>query len=397
MAKSSPEPHHGAARLILYALGAVGIAGTWGIAAVNGMLLHLFSALHGGEPYILPGTKFPMRTNFTGIYWPVDYLLDVLVVFFWEAIDGSHPAASALGIYFLGQFLPILVAFYRDNFRAASQGSQILRATLWALSFQMMAIASTGWIWALVYIDSSPTTNPSLPAATLKQASIAPPRLSYLLLPALAIGYVVPAIAMAIPSRSLASNNFQQLALIAWNIFPVWVMIILKTFSLGSASGSQRNKALATPQQHLKAARWVNSTTIVLSSAMHVATWAISLSTLLFPSLFNSGLSQHLRPSSVFLPTLSVAHGATVGDGVHSFFYWDQVAGYTTVALVMLLQLRAAMLATGRSFNWMQAIGATLLGSLVLGPGSACLAISWLRDEVLFVPDSATRKDKGKY
>jgi hypothetical protein len=130
MAKMSPESHPGVARLILYVLGFVGIAGTWGITAVNGTLLHLFNALHGGRPYILPGTKFPMRTNFTGIYWPFDYLLDVLVIFFWEAIDGSHPAASALGIYFLGQFLPILVAFYRDNLRASSQGSRLLRCAI---------------------------------------------------------------------------------------------------------------------------------------------------------------------------------------------------------------------------------------------------------------------------
>jgi hypothetical protein len=98
-------------------LGLLGTAGTWGRSLIDGTLVNLLQALHGGPEYILPGTKEALRTTFTGIYWPIDYLLDVLVVFFWEAVDGSHPATSVIGIYFLGQYFSILTGFYVDSFR----------------------------------------------------------------------------------------------------------------------------------------------------------------------------------------------------------------------------------------------------------------------------------------
>ena len=105
-------------RTVLCVLGLLGILGTWGRAVADGILVHLFYALHGADEYIVPGAKEALRKSFTEIYWPIDYLLDVLVIFFWEAVDGSHPAASAIGIYFPGQLFPILVAFYTDNLRA---------------------------------------------------------------------------------------------------------------------------------------------------------------------------------------------------------------------------------------------------------------------------------------
>ena len=108
-------------KYIFYALGLLGLLNTWGRLAIDGTLLHLFHALHGAKDYILPDTTSLLHRNFTGIYWPIDYLLNILIVFFWEAVDGSHPATSAIGIYFLSQLFPILVAFYTEYFRRRQQ------------------------------------------------------------------------------------------------------------------------------------------------------------------------------------------------------------------------------------------------------------------------------------
>ncbi len=108
-------------KYIFYALGFLGLLNTWGRLAIDGTLLHLFHALHGTKDYILPGTTSLLQRNFTGIYWPIDYLLNILIIFFWEAVDGSHPATSAIGIYFLSQLFPILVAFYTEYFRRRQQ------------------------------------------------------------------------------------------------------------------------------------------------------------------------------------------------------------------------------------------------------------------------------------
>jgi len=102
----------------LYLLSTLGTYQTWGRTLLDGSLSHLLTALHGPNlPYILPGTKSPLRTRITHIIWPVDYLLDMLVVFFWEAVDGSHPATSAVGIYFLAQYLSVLTGIYVDSAR----------------------------------------------------------------------------------------------------------------------------------------------------------------------------------------------------------------------------------------------------------------------------------------
>ncbi|KAI0857766.1 hypothetical protein F4860DRAFT_527569 [Xylaria cubensis] len=102
---------------VLCTLSLLGSLQLWGRAAMDGTLEHLFYALHGPMPYNLPSTRSLLKESFTGMYWPFDYLLNILVVFFWEVADGSHPDASAVGIYFLGQYLAVLLIFYLDSCR----------------------------------------------------------------------------------------------------------------------------------------------------------------------------------------------------------------------------------------------------------------------------------------
>lgn len=105
------------ATLVFYGLAVLGFCYTRGRTVVDGSLGYLLKALHGENLYILPGTNSALRTSVTGIYWPFDYLLNVLIVFFWEAVDGPHPTSSTIGIYFLGQYFSILMTLYIDSSR----------------------------------------------------------------------------------------------------------------------------------------------------------------------------------------------------------------------------------------------------------------------------------------
>lgn len=115
------------ARWLLYAFVFLGFYNTWGRSAIDGTLALLFRALHGSETYSLPGTSSLLKTTITGIWWPFDYLLDVLIVFFWQAVDGSHPSTSVIGIYFLGQYFSILTCFYINSWRSDNEA-------LWSLA-----------------------------------------------------------------------------------------------------------------------------------------------------------------------------------------------------------------------------------------------------------------------
>ena len=118
------------AQRIFYALALLGFYNTWGRSAIDGTLILLFRALHGSKTNLLPGTTSLLKTTITGIRWPIDYLLNVLIVFFWQAVDGSHPSTSVIGIYFLGQYFSILTSFYINSWRSDNEVQWTLASVL---------------------------------------------------------------------------------------------------------------------------------------------------------------------------------------------------------------------------------------------------------------------------
>lgn len=220
--------------------------------------------------------------------------------------------------------------------------------------------------------------------------------MTLLILPALVFGYVVPAICMALPSPRVVTEHFQQLAVVTWNLYPLLVLVILKVLGGFAPMFSSRpnDQPAKSPQEHLRIMRLVNCASLVMSSAIHTGISALSISTVLFPILFNARYAQELNPASLVLPPISITQGRTVGDGVRSFLLWDQVFAYSVVILVGMLQLRTAALARGHTATWTKLLGLAVVISCVAGPGSAYLALSWLRDEILFDID---REPGGKH
>ncbi|KAL0929735.1 uncharacterized protein CTRU02_215378 [Colletotrichum truncatum] len=192
------------------------------------------------------------------------------------------------------------------------------------------------------------------------------------------------------------SHSSKQIALVLWNVFPVWVLVVMiglqAVFPLAHGAKSNvgsRKESDAAPQEthrrHIANVSLVYAPALIVSLHSHIAVLTVSISTCLFPALFRSEYLAYLRPSEVFVPPLAITIGQTTGDGTRSFMLWDQIFGYGTVMMVMLLRLQAAASAAGRPLGWVKLVAATLLASLVVGPGSTCLLISWLRDILLFV------------
>lgn len=251
----------------------------------------------------------------------------------------------------------------------------------------------TGFLWALAYTASSPTMSKSLSSNALQSASLVSPPMTLLILPALVLGYVIPAICMALPSPGIVTTDSQQLAIVTWNLFPLLVLVILKCFGACSPmlSSTRIDRPARSPQEHLQVVRLVSCASLAMSSAVHIGVSAVSISTVLFPALFNAKYAQELSPASLFLPPTSITQASTVGDGVRSFLLWDQVFGYPVIILIGMLQLRTAVISRGLLTSWMKSLGLVVLTSCVAGPGSACLALSWLRDEILFDSDVEVR------
>ena len=82
-------------------LSAVAYYATWYTLINNGTTDYVAHIRDVG-PRLLPGTKEPLRTVYTGV--PViDYQLTVLGLFFWENVDGSNPTGSLFCFHFATQ------------------------------------------------------------------------------------------------------------------------------------------------------------------------------------------------------------------------------------------------------------------------------------------------------
>lgn len=90
-----------AARFALLLFSAAGAYGTWYIFINNGSTDYM-TRIRDVGPRLLPGTKEPLKTVFTGIP-AIDYQLTILTLCFWEQVDGSNPSSSLFCFHFATQ------------------------------------------------------------------------------------------------------------------------------------------------------------------------------------------------------------------------------------------------------------------------------------------------------
>lgn len=245
------------------------------------------------------------------------------------------------------------------------------RPTAWLLLFQAMGIGCAGPLWALAHI----------PLAAERSSYQLDPSAPFLVLGAVSIGYAVSAFPMALPSPSLLSFDTKQVALAIWNVFPIWVWVVGAGLRLTLAPTWSKSPSKAPHMMAALSSAYIPA--LVVSVWSHVAIVGVSLSTCLFPAPFRPEYLTALHPSALFVPPLAVVAGGTVGDGTRSFMLWDQLIGYVTVTLAMLMRLRNAAPRALRGGTWCIVAAATLLGYVVAGPGSTCLLISWYADILL--------------
>ncbi|KAI1879702.1 hypothetical protein JX265_002656 [Neoarthrinium moseri] len=376
-----------ALKAVFVGLGLLGLAATWGRMLSDGSFSLIEEVLGGDNK--LPGSDYDLVSSFCGI-GPLDNLARTLVVFFWEAIDGSHPKTSAAGIYMAGQMAPVIVVQYLDGLRKGN-GSSTLKISIWWFIFAAAAIGASGAVWGVVSLVTSPLLSSSITLGALQEASLPySPRAAALLLPATYVNFIGSMIIMSLPVPSMVSSNFRQWAIIIWNLFPIGISAFVH---LGEPLWSALLPAASSRDSghtaHLRVVRYLSTSAMALGFAVHVGVAAVSLSAALFPAVFAPGYAELLHPLSVAVPPIAVEKAQSPGDGIWSFVVWDQVFGFSFVMLLFLAQLQNAMRFSDRfgSFSWAKSCVLGFLSSFLIGPGVTIVAISWLRDEVLYGAD----------
>lgn len=109
----------GSTQAFLILLAAFGFYTTWYLIYNNGTS-DMMEQIRDQGPHLLPGTKAPLKRDFTGVK-PIDYQLTVLVLFFWEQVDGSLPNASLFCFMFAGQAVAAWTLIYVEGQRRSNR------------------------------------------------------------------------------------------------------------------------------------------------------------------------------------------------------------------------------------------------------------------------------------
>lgn len=251
--------------------------------------------------------------------------------------------------------------------------------------FQLCALGSSGFIWALWILQYSPITSGTPDLQALRRMSLVDTRKAVLIIPAVVIGYVVPSVLMGLPSPTILSGDPKQIAIVLWNVYPCLVSgILFMIYRFIPPTRSSAGSPMPSLPKQLCAVRWLHGLALLCSAAFHIGICFLSFASILFPALFKDRFLGDLKPESLFLPPLVISGTSTVGDGVRSFLLWDQLCGYSTVMVVLWEQYRIASQASTGRFSFMQTAFVLLGSSVFLGPGSACILMSWWREELLF-------------
>ncbi|KAI1338296.1 hypothetical protein F5Y15DRAFT_424989 [Xylariaceae sp. FL0016] len=162
------------------------------------------------------------------------------------------------------------------------------------------------------------------------------------------MGYLLPTIAMALPSPAWLSPDSKQIILVLWNVFPILVFAAVFVLS-AIVPGPAITRALkandgdsSATTKHLSSVRYLYAIVLAFSFAAHIAICAVSFSSVLFPAIWSEQHIADLSPATLFVPPMALPASQDFADGVKSFMMWDQVFGYATVGLAMLVQLRTA-------------------------------------------------------
>ena len=196
---------------------------------------------------------------------------------------------------------------------------------------------------------------------------------------------------MGMRSPSTVSYNFKQLAIAAWNVFPLTMalvqFVLQRIVSFLTSDRFPRSENLIDPAGFLHAVRIAYGFAFAISCATHIGIASLLAASVLFPMIFSMEYSSAFRPNKVVLPPVSWSAVATLGEGDLGFMKWDQVIGYSCVLFVAGRIYRHAEVQLGRSRGWIF-YAVIAAGCLIVGPGSTAVAINWAKDEMLFAATS---------
>ena len=263
--------------------------------------------------------------------------------------------------------------------------------TLWLLAFQLTGIACTGPLLVLSHLGTSTLSHSlNLSPSTLHSIRILPFSILF--------GYIALVVAMSLPSsgpRAIWSPSSHQIAIVAWNLFPIFLISIQYALERVLAFWSQASKASGQgPDRAIWVLRRAYAFGLFFSVVSQGALLSTTFSTVLFPTLFAPAARQALHPSKILRIPLSHTGVPELGAGALQFMQWDALVGFLTVLIPAAVSYRELLGSEGKGRGGTIRFGLAIGGAaLLLGPGGAVVLVRWLQDEEVYAREG--QKGKG--
>ncbi|KAK8115728.1 hypothetical protein PG984_012230 [Apiospora sp. TS-2023a] len=351
------------------ALASVAFILLWGVSLWNGTVTAMVRAAWVGQ---LDG-QTALRTSYTG-FFPVDFVLSLLVAFFFYGTNGSHPGFQ---LFLVDAYATLQVAFvwlYIEGSRAQPRSWTLRNPVVFGLLWQGFGAAIALPLYFMYHLrwqrdwynNNSNKNKHTLASPSLEAARALP--FAFLL------GAVLPAVVGMLPTWYPSRDaQTHQVILAVWQLDPIYVSVTQTI--LVKVQRSPPGPATLSRQRN--AAWWVRFCLVLaagLSAMAHIYTM---VSIAQFPSL---GFA------SIYVPNLLTgppdAHHR-LANGPWLFLQYDLII-ITTSCLSWAFCVTEPQLSAGNKWCSRMLLGLGLIaGTVLLGAGSVVSLVLFFRETSL--------------
>lgn len=274
----------------------------------------------------------------------------------------------------------------------------VFSVNAWALTMQSFSVGCIAPLFFTAHLSTSPTAFDAEVQMRPKPGHVVarPLKLPVLQL-AVLCGYIIPGVFLTLPSPQVSTYAQQQVAIVIWVLFPLWVaglqagLYALSTNLLSAERPPQSTAELGA--ENIRSLRLMYASAFGLCLIAHIAILSLSMISFVFPMLFAPGYPSAFHPLRLMFPA-NPSTASSIGEGSMNFLQWDQWIGYSAALLWAMTQHQNARSKKETVQGWMVLLAKVAGLTAIAGPGGALIAVTWARDEFLLAVD--TDQPKGK-
>ncbi|KAK7754016.1 hypothetical protein SLS62_004115 [Diatrype stigma] len=355
-----------------------------------------------------------LRKHYTGLA-ALDEALAFLVAAFIAgpaaaATEGGWGAVRLQQLHFLVSFYAVVAAWAVEACRARRRS--VAWTAPWALLYQTVGAAVVVPLFCVAHLAAADDDDGDTAAGGVKrgeeggrrQRQVMRPGYARALLPATAVAYLVPTLAMYAHGHWGGDLHATQGLIAFWQAAPLLVDVLLVLFaSLPSIPVSVENKkdGRKSDLPHLQRLYLFAA---IVSALAHLGT----LYCIFFSASASASLSRLAFFAHVFLPSRATWHDSTA-LGLHWIFQWDWLGVvaasllwcWVLVCDVLRLLRRTSGGGGGGGRKWLFEVGAAgaaiIAIAVVVGPGTAVAAVwSWREDKLALLEGEDRGEDEDE-